>query len=358
MSATTVPSPMTSQCAHCGAPAYMKCSGCSSPLGEETVTITYYCDKKCQSEHRGLHKSACKAHQTKKLLYRAGETLQEIFYRYREVMFDIRVVKIEDRNGTLYVDEDYPDAASRLQILHEFPDSLVQNVGDKHALLARNACSEAIIWMQEVTGYFLTGIAANIKEAGVTPKNAKRKVKQLLDTGKYDNSESPHSCFKVDLENGGGAYSLDLSSAQYGYYLPVTPWTQYFENRVSKINSLEKFGNAKSRLTAIMNGPVNPLSQLGHMNHGCSDAMKSGTVKWETETGMSISSFLKLPQEQFEQKQKDLCDFVADGLRSYQKRTLEQAEEASKKPGGTPKTSFTPQGDLMDSLFELMKHAM
>lgn len=72
-------------------------------------------------------------------------------------MFDIRVVKIEERNGTLYIDESYPDEESKEQILHDFPVSLVQNMEDKHALLAQNACGEALAWMQEVTGYFITG---------------------------------------------------------------------------------------------------------------------------------------------------------------------------------------------------------
>ncbi|TGO52676.1 hypothetical protein BCON_0137g00260 [Botryotinia convoluta] len=282
----------------------MKCTGCSSPLGEEAVATIYYCDEKCQAEHRKFHKSACKAHQTKKLLYRAGE------------------------------------------MLHEFPVNLVQNRDYYMDARGHWTFSHRREW-----------IAAKITEVGVTPKNAKRRVKQLLDTGKYDNSEFPHSCFKVTLKNGGGAYSLDLTSAQYGYYLPVTSWPQYLDNRVSTIYSSENFGDAKSECIMLIHDPVNPVGEIGHMNQGCSDAMKSGTVKWETEIGMPISSFLKLPQKQFEQKQKELCDSVADGLRSYQKRTLEQAGKPSKKSGGAPKASFSPEGSLMDSFSELMKHA-
>ncbi|KAF7889979.1 uncharacterized protein EAF02_002394 [Botrytis sinoallii] len=316
MTTTTLPSAIENQCAHCKAPAHRKCGGCSSPLGEEAVATIYYCTEKCQVEHWKLHKSACKAHQMKKLLYRAGETLQEIFYRYREVTFDIRVVKIEERNGTLYVDESYPNEESKMQMFHDFPVNLVQNVEDKHALLAQNACSEAITWMQEVTGHFLTG-----------------------------------NCFKVILKNGGGTYSLDLTSAQYGYYL------SYLNNRASSINSSNNFGEAKNKFTDLVDHLADPVIEVWHMNQGCSDAMKSGTVKWETEVGMPISNFLKLPQRQFEQKQKKLCDSVAGCLRSHQKRTLEQAGKPSQKPGGAPKTSFSPEGSLMDSIFELMKHA-
>lgn len=167
----------------------------------------------------------------------------------------------------------------------------------------------------------------------------------------------PHSCFKVILKNGGGTYSLDLTSAQYGYYLSVTPWAQYLNNRVSSINSSNNFGEANIKFTEVINHPVSPVGEVGHMNKGCSDAMTSGTVKCETEVGIPISSFLKLPQKQFEEKQKELCDSVADCLRSYQKRTLLQAESPSKASGGAPKTSFNSQGSLMDSLFELLKHA-
>ncbi|KAF5876969.1 uncharacterized protein Bfra_001327ia [Botrytis fragariae] len=170
-------------------------------------------------------------------------------------MFNIRVLKLEDRNGTLYVDEDYPDEEIKMQIFHDFPVNLVQNVEDKHALLAQNACSEAITWMQEVTGQFLTGIAAKIAEVGVTPKNAKRRL--------------------VQGHSYGGAYSLDLTSAQYGYYLPVTPWPQYLDNRVSKIYSSGEFGDAKNEYTTLINDPADPIAEIGHINQGCSDAMKA-----------------------------------------------------------------------------------
>lgn len=120
MSTTTVPSAMKSRCAHCSAPAYVKCSGCSSPLDNEVVTITYYCDKKCQSEHRAIHKSACKTHQIKKLLHRAGEMLRGIFHGFRQEMFNNKIVKVEHKDGKLYIVEgQYPAITSSLDVLHE-----------------------------------------------------------------------------------------------------------------------------------------------------------------------------------------------------------------------------------------------
>jgi hypothetical protein len=95
--ATQNPIP-TTRCAQCNQPANQVCKGCAdTPDIDKKATIgkTYYCNSDCQRLNWSTHKSTCKRLQNRKALYRAGAILQEIFYVYREKLFDRPVDRIE-----------------------------------------------------------------------------------------------------------------------------------------------------------------------------------------------------------------------------------------------------------------------
>lgn len=92
------------------------------------------------------------------MLYRAGKILQDIFYSYREMVYDKYIVKIEEKNGTLYLREgQYPDIKSALDVIFPFPKDLVTTEEDKKAVLVHLACSDAVAWMHDLVEYFLKG---------------------------------------------------------------------------------------------------------------------------------------------------------------------------------------------------------
>ncbi|KAF7870273.1 hypothetical protein EAF04_004021 [Stromatinia cepivora] len=270
---------------------------------------------------------SCKAHQARKRLYRAGDTLQEIFYRYRQTMFDKKIVKVESKNGKLYIHEgDYPDMTSNLDILHDFPDKLVQNKEDKQAILTYLAASDAVAEVQRV------GPA-----------------------GERDDVEYSNIVFKVTLQNGGGVYILDLAGAQYGYYAPVTPWSQYIDNRVSKIKTCYLFGTAQTQRSWINEVP-SLLAFTLQMNQGCSRAMKTGMEEWESNS-MGVLKFLGFPQEQFEKQRRKLFFVIEVVLIGFREHINEQARKGLENPGAYSTAVFTP-GQFEGNMKDMAKFCM
>ncbi|TGO23806.1 hypothetical protein BPAE_0121g00230 [Botrytis paeoniae] len=338
MSTSTLPSAMKNQYARCGAPAQMKCTGCSSPLGEEAVAIIYYCDEKCQAERRKLHKSACKAHQAKKLLYRAGETLQGIFYSFRQEMFNNKIAKVEHKDGKLYlVEGQYPAMTTSLDVLHEFPFELLPSKEDRHAVLAYMACHDAIATRRTNRK---TGTAQMIEELNVEAKNSKREVLRVGQGGEQDHARYVHSIFKITLRNGGGMYCLDRSGAKYGYYNPVTPWSEYVVNRISSIMGCHPSGTGKAMLLS-REQDNSLLDFLNRILEGCSRRTLNAMEAWESKF-MALSKFLRLPQGQFEKEQKKLYYVFRLHYFAFRENIKEQSRKALENPGIHPVVPFTP----------------
>lgn len=272
-------------------------------------------------------------------------------------MFDKKIAKVENKDGKLYMHEGfYPKMKTSMDALYDFPFNLVQNPKDKYAMLAYLSCDDAVAWMQEMTEIFLkgkqssffaqekkkwtnqkTGVAKDIEEIVISPKNTKREVMLVGINGELNDDQSQflHIVFKITLQNGGGVYSLDFSSAQFGYYSPVTPWSEYTDNRVSKVISSHCSGFAKHGWLSKI-GQTTLEGYLAHIYRGCPDAMKNGMRNWESEY-MPISTFLNLPQKQFEKAQRELCGMIELHIFSYRELMREQAKKALKNPSGLTK---------------------
>jgi hypothetical protein len=89
--------------------------------------------------------------QTRRAFYRAGSTLQEIFYLFREILFDKLVVKIEEKDGKLYIHEGIYDLLinehgilyqTEIGVLYPFPSDLIVNPKYKHAVLSFLSCQD------------------------------------------------------------------------------------------------------------------------------------------------------------------------------------------------------------------------
>jgi len=91
-----------------------------------------------------------------KALYNAGSLLEEIFYVYREKIFDQPIAKVEIKEDKVYMhDGRYSTGLSRYDFVQPFPNHLLSNESDKKAVLVYMACSDAVGWMQEVVEYVL-----------------------------------------------------------------------------------------------------------------------------------------------------------------------------------------------------------
>lgn len=154
-SATTNP---TSACARCNKATARSCTGCKDAPTEtgQIGTSTFYCSTECQKADWTNHKELCKILQSRKIVYRAGSILQEMFYVYREKTFDLLIERIEERAGRLYVHEGIRDSVLT-DTLIPFPSEMIPNEQDKKGILSYMSCFEAVGWMHDIIRYLLMG---------------------------------------------------------------------------------------------------------------------------------------------------------------------------------------------------------
>jgi hypothetical protein len=150
----------TFKCAHCHKHASRRCVACKdSPRIDNRTESTWYCTTECQKADWDAHKNLCRNLRVRRDLYRAGDLLQDIFYLYREKLFDLLIERIELRDGKSYVHEGhYPPHLTEYESLIPFPESLCQDPLDKKAPLAHISCDDAVAWMADITKHILDSI--------------------------------------------------------------------------------------------------------------------------------------------------------------------------------------------------------
>ncbi|KAL2065309.1 hypothetical protein VTL71DRAFT_2978 [Oculimacula yallundae] len=321
------PSTSKSACANCGKGAELTCSGCKdTPTINDHVKPIYYCSP------------------TRKMLYRAGSVLQEIFYMYREHMFDKLVVKMEKTEGRVHLYEGIYDPVylSDIQCLIPFPTGLCQTAEDKMSLLVQLACDDASAWLDELIIYILSGIASSIKEIGCLPKNSRLEMISVSCDGTIPITNFGHELIKVKLLNGGEEFALDLSSAQYGYFEPVVPWSYYVSSRVRDFvihPNFNYFGGVRDRFLEAITHKT-PEGGATRLNNEIERLLLHATKEWEKEVSMNMHSLLKLPLEQFKIMEKSLVDdnahYIRESLKIFRKRAEDyKAEVAGRNSAGS-----------------------
>lgn len=142
-------------CALCGKEATNFCGACQNThdLGTGKSSSTWYCGLQCQKCDWSQHKALCKASVARKVLYRAADTAQAMFYVFREITFDKLIVKVERAKGELRLFEGlYQD-----EILVPFPASLIKDENEKKAVLTYLACGDACGYMDVAIKTMLGG---------------------------------------------------------------------------------------------------------------------------------------------------------------------------------------------------------
>jgi hypothetical protein len=134
-------------CAHCHKHTTNVCTGCNwtPDTLEEEASETYYCSSACQKGDWANHKAACKAIQECRSLYRAGFTIQTLFYKFRERLFDQHIVRVERKGDIMYLQEGYYTS-----LLLPFPTDLFADEEERNAVLAWLRCDETVGYMHEV----------------------------------------------------------------------------------------------------------------------------------------------------------------------------------------------------------------
>ena len=162
-SSEAIPELVLISCSLCPRAASKTCLGCKdTPVFETDNPKTIrpgYCSPACQLDDWPSHKQLCEKLQARKLIYRSGAILQDIFYTFEELTWELDVWNIEKKDNECFVHIRVNRSAYRPFIsFKDFPHLLVPNDEDKKALLALYRCDESVAWMSELVEYFLKGL--------------------------------------------------------------------------------------------------------------------------------------------------------------------------------------------------------
>jgi hypothetical protein len=168
-------------------------------------------------------------------------------------------------------------------------------------------------------------------EITFNPKNSKRETIAINSSGEEGchTRDCLHTCLRVTL-NSGELYALDMTGAQFGYFEPVTPWKEFYENRVrsfSVVNGVEDFGWWKNHLEERFGASVAGKNGLLSLHVEGSKSLIVDTLDWEKETDQTVQQMLTLPESQFKIKQQELIDYIGIGLRLSMEAMARKSEE-------------------------------
>ncbi|PMD46812.1 hypothetical protein L207DRAFT_577655 [Hyaloscypha variabilis F] len=304
-----IPTP-THRCFRCNKLATSCCAGCKDAPSPIRID-TYYCSRDCQrASWRNGHKEICQLLHTTRTLYRAGAFLQEIFYKYRERVFDRNIVKVEAKNGKLYLHEkDFENKSAELlshsDFVFPFPDHFV----------------DSLAWMHEAIKYLLKDLVSEITEVEVIPKNHKREVIAIDDDCVTGQGVGSHSIIKLTLEYGGESYALDLTGAQYGYYDPINPWPDYLNTRVLSFQSNKPpqcFGQLKEwHLCEVRERNKDMVWAVMHLNSVASKTIMGTILAWEEGQKVTVQEMLRQPLQTYLALQEELIGSIAKTLEDF-----------------------------------------
>jgi hypothetical protein len=167
---------------------------------------------------------------------------------------------------------------------------------------------------------FRTDIVSQITELIVKPKNNKRVIIAIAVDGEEQSAprDQGHSVRKVTLKTSKEDYVLDFSSAQFGYYEPVTTFGEYLEHRVQEsifpggppcLKHLH-LGQTRHRLLKTceensVSGVIFRVHEDGHTY------LKGGVCTWEKESKMKIKEMLLLEPDKFKVQLGHLSKCIA-----------------------------------------------
>lgn len=133
-----------------------------------------------------------------------------------------------------------------------------------------------------------------------------------------------HDVYQLSLRRGGGQFILELTGAQYGYYEPVIPFTQFMSNRVAlekKRPVVTAFGASQiwfEEQTRKTNEFVWPV------NTAVSKCLLRQTKIWMERNNMTVKKLLKLDHGAYEASKKGILELVAADIHAFLKSTGEQ----------------------------------
>jgi hypothetical protein len=137
---------------------FAQCVGCMDApeyrLGDSVGSV--YCNRDCQKRNRSNHKANCRALEHRKKLLRTANLLKAALLTYREVVYDIDLIKIELQGDVLCLHQNLRSISARAK-RGPFPGHLTTNIQHREAALANNQCTMAMALLGRLTRKLLKG---------------------------------------------------------------------------------------------------------------------------------------------------------------------------------------------------------
>ncbi|KAL8833231.1 MAG: hypothetical protein Q9170_004395 [Blastenia crenularia] len=312
------------QCARCGKPASKSCAACQNAPGEILGShgSIWYCGADCQRDDWVQHKSTCRILASRKVLYRAAETAQELFYVYREIAFDKLIVKVERKKGEMILHEGHYE-----ECFVPFPAALFPDEKDKKAVLAYLACGDAYGYLDVVLQTMLEGTSSKTLEAPVKIKPATPlKIREFWVTGDENPVDYQHEVLIVTLKDGS-RYVVDLAGAQYGYHEPIIPFNLYEESGIRKVSmhKAQAVGYQRQYMQNLCKEKGTWQGAIRCYNEILYQCLNDQVKAWQSLV-MPLPAMLRLGDKDFQKTKQTFVHCVDVAMREYKRLSDEQGK--------------------------------
>ncbi|OBS23262.1 hypothetical protein FPOA_03814 [Fusarium poae] len=162
----------------------------------------------------------------RKKLLRTASILQRALFTYRDILYDIDLTKIEERNGILYLHQKQRSIAAHVK-RGPFPNHLTTNAQHKEAALTINQCTTAMALLSRLTRKLLAGVCSTMEVLDI--RIGKPLLQPKLLPGP-DLKDCPHTVIKVGLLNTTESWIVDTTGCQYGFREILVPFNKYITN--------------------------------------------------------------------------------------------------------------------------------
>ena len=143
--------------------------------------------------------------------------------------------------------------------------------------------------------------------ACVQLKGHKREV--VSSDERTEHHDQRHNMLRVVLKEGRNAYAIDVASAQYGYYNPVTSWDEFAKNRVAGFNNLSFTKDEKRKAFDIHTGDSLP-SCMFLLEVDATKHLVDWIKLWEQEKKMDVRKLLRLRKTEYKIRERELIHFI------------------------------------------------
>ena len=167
----------------------------------------------------------------------------------------------------------------------------------------------------------IIGVCSEVEEIIFSTQNTRLRLMQAYNTGPTSNTRNfdatvyPHSVIRLTLKNGE-KYILDLTGGQYGWQETLTPYNIYQQSKIRLIKEVLPFGGTRRFCKERAENSGGMAKWHHQADIGFETALNDLLNQWQ-QRNMSLTTLLKLPDDQFGRQQAGLLDMLEAGMQKY-----------------------------------------